>query len=232
MCSNIIIFIGPPGSGKGSLSHLCVKDLDWAQLSTGSLCRRHIAQNSPIGQKIDFAIKSGKLIDDALIISMVSEWLKENGMQNEYIILDGFPRTVAQAEELDKLLRDNFASVQIYTVKLDVSSDTVIKRLSARFICPNDACQAVYSTLINSDLKSQDLYKCDECSRVLVSRSDDTIEAIKERLALYYKYEQVLIDHYKHKNQFIGEINVEQSLGNVFQDFRLLLDNKVPHDNT
>ena len=232
MCSNIIIFIGPPGSGKGSLSHLCVKDLDWIQLSTGNLCRKHIAQNSPIGQKIDFAIKSGKLIEDDLIVSMVSEWLQENGMQNKHIILDGFPRTVAQAEELDKLLRDKFASVQIHTVKLDVSSDTVIKRLSARFICPNDACQAVYSTLIGSGLKSQDLYRCDECSRVLVSRSDDTIEAIKERLVLYYTYEQMLLDYYKHKNQFIGEINVEQSLSNVFQDFRLLLDSKVPYDNT
>ena len=232
MCSNIIIFIGPPGSGKGSLSHLCVKDLDWAQLSTGSLCRRHIAQNSAIGQKIDFAIKSGKLIDDDLIVSMVDEWLGENGMLNQYIILDGFPRTIAQAEALDKLLRDKFASVQVHVVKLDVSSDTVIKRLTARFICPNDACQAVYSTLVNSDLKSQDLYRCDECSQVLVSRSDDTIEAIKERLVLYYAYEQMLIDYYKHKNQFIGEIHGEQSLRNVFQDFRLLLDNKVLHDNT
>ncbi len=232
MCSNIIIFIGPPGSGKGSLSHLCVKDLDWAQLSTGSLCRRHIAQNSPIGQKIDFAIKSGKLIDDGLIVSMVDEWLGENGIRKEYIILDGFPRTIAQAEALDKLLRDKFATVQVHAVKLDVSSDTVIKRLTARFICPNDSCQAVYSTLVNSDLKSQDLYRCDECSHVLVSRSDDTIEAIKERLVLYYAYEQMLIDYYKHKNQFIGEIHGEQSLRNVFQDFRLLLDNKVLHDNT
>jgi adenylate kinase len=232
MSSNIIIFIGPPGSGKGSLSHLCVKDLGWVQLSTGSLCRKHIAQNSPIGEKIDFAIKSGKLIEDDLIVSMVSEWLEQNNVQNEYIILDGFPRTIAQAEALDKLLRDKFASVQIHTVKLDVSSETVIKRLSARFICPNDACQAVYSTLADSNLKSQDLYKCDECSRVLVSRSDDTIEAIKERLVLYYAYEQMLIDYYKHKNQFIGEINVEQSLSTVFQDFKLLLDNKVPHDNS
>jgi len=220
--TNIIIFIGPPGSGKGSLSHICVKDLGWTQLSTGNLCRRHITQNTPLGQKIDFAIKSGKLIEDSVVIEMVRRWLHENDLHNKHIILDGFPRTIAQAEALHTFLQQEFATAQLHIIKLDVSSETVIKRLTTRFICPNDACQAVYSKLANSNPD-----KCNECNALLVTRSDDTVEAIKERLALYYAYEPTLLDYYKQNVQFIGSINVEQPLDNVFQDFRVLLQDKV-----
>ena len=90
----IVLFVGPPGSGKGTLSQKCVQELGWKQISTGDLCRAHIANETEIGKKIDFAIKSGKLVDDGLISQMVFEWFSEQKNGPHTVILDGYPRTV------------------------------------------------------------------------------------------------------------------------------------------
>ncbi len=106
---SIVIFIGPPGAGKGSLSQLCVKELGWAQLSTGNLCRYHITEQTELGKQIDLAIKSGKLISDGVIVDMVDKALPETFKQSPIVILDGFPRTVAKHKHSRiKLLRLNF----------------------------------------------------------------------------------------------------------------------------
>ena len=102
---NLIVFMGPPGAGKGSLSQLCVDEFGWVQLSTGFLCRKHIAAQTTIGRQIDFFIKSGKLVDDSLIVDMVEEWLAEQIDQQRGVILDGFPRSVVQAQALDEILK-------------------------------------------------------------------------------------------------------------------------------
>ena len=102
---DIIVFIGPPGSGKGTLSGLCVKELGWVQISTGNLCRKHIADKTKIGQEIDFAIKSGKLVSDNLITDMIIDWFKHVGDQVRTVVLDSYPRTVAQAQALTSFLR-------------------------------------------------------------------------------------------------------------------------------
>src|SRR5438105_2140053 len=100
---NIFIFLGPPGSGKGSVSRLCIKDLGWVQLSTGNLCRKHIAKQTEIGKEIDFAIKSGKLVSDDLITNMVLEWFQKDFDDSHTVILDGYPRTIMQAQAFTKL---------------------------------------------------------------------------------------------------------------------------------
>ena len=124
---DIYIFVGPPGSGKGSLSHLCKKNLGWAHLSTGNLCRQHIARMTDIGLKIDHAIKSGKLIDDELMIDMVASWIQEATELSSGIILDGFPRTVAQARALDYLFaQDNFNNSSVTVVSMNIHDDHVM----------------------------------------------------------------------------------------------------------
>src|SRR5437870_4418018 len=101
----IYIFIGPPGAGKGTLAQLCASRMGWIQCSTGDLCRKHVAEQSPLGMQIDLLIKSGKLISDELVIEMVEEWLHKNLYAYEHIIFDGFPRTRVQAELLEALLK-------------------------------------------------------------------------------------------------------------------------------
>ena len=99
----VILFIGPPGSGKGTLSQKCVQKLGWQQISTGDLCRRHIAKQTEIGKSIDFAIKSGKLVSDGLISQMVFDWFRQENIESDVVILDGYPRTVNQAKDFDEL---------------------------------------------------------------------------------------------------------------------------------
>ena len=106
MTSNqqLVIFIGPPGAGKGSISQLCVQAFGWKQLSTGYLCRKHINEQTEIGKEIDFSIKSGKLVSDRLIVTLVEQWLADPSQHESPIILDGFPRNIAQAEALHEII--------------------------------------------------------------------------------------------------------------------------------
>ena len=122
----LVIFLGPPGSGKGSLSQLCVENFGWKQLSTGYLCRKHIKEQTEIGKQIDFLIKSGKLISDKLIIDMVEQWLQESMRQSSFIILDGFPRNIAQAEAFHEIIDKKLSFFKIEIFKLFVSDEIVV----------------------------------------------------------------------------------------------------------
>lgn len=225
---NILIFLGPPGAGKGTLSHLCVKKYKWSQLSTGNLCRQHIAEKTAIGQEIDCAIKAGKLISDALIISMVDQWLIEQVKQlsssHDSIILDGFPRTVMQAQALYNLLnKPHFARCKTHVIRLKVEDKELISRLSSRYICQNNNCQAVYSLHENSQFKPLNERICDACSCELIRRADDQEVAVKQRLILYQKHEKQLIDFYNNINQTVKTVNADQAVENVFSQMLKLL---------
>lgn len=218
--SNVYIFLGPPGSGKGSLSNMCVTELGWLQLSTGNLCREHIAKQSEIGKQIDFAIKSGRLVSDSLIVEMVEGWLGESFATQENVILDGFPRTVAQAYALNELLGTRFDAVQTKNVRLLIDDDQVVARLTGRFICSNDKCQAVYSLIEGSGLKPKRHMACDACASALVRRSDDTEVSIRERLKAYHLHEDKLLDFYRSHGQEIIDLDVQKPLSLVFEDFK------------
>lgn len=221
----LFIFIGPPGSGKGTLSELCLKKCNWIQLSTGNLCRRHINQKTEIGKLIDFTIKSGKLISDRVIISMVEEWLIEQSENNNSIILDGFPRTIGQAKALAELLqKERFSNFKVKLIKMNVKDEQIIARLSARRICNNSKCQAVYSLIENSSLKPKKSNFCDKCSEKLIQRSDDNKESIKERLKIYYQHEKELINFYKDISYSVIDLNVDQLIEKVFEDFLNLVE--------
>jgi adenylate kinase family enzyme len=132
--AKVFIFIGPPGAGKGSLSTLCVRRFGWVQISTGNLCRKHIAEQTKIGKEIDLIIKSGKLINDDLINTMVFEWFNEHAGRSSGIIFDGYPRTVAQAEAFGAMLNEMFPAVRVHVVLFELADDVVVDRLCSRYV--------------------------------------------------------------------------------------------------
>lgn len=218
--NNILILLGPPGSGKGSLSRLCVKRLGWAQLSTGNLCRQHINERTEIGQKIDFILKSGKLISDELIIKMVEDWLISQFNTSKSVILDGFPRTIAQAEALNGMLKStHFDAVRLKIVKMNIAESQIIERLSSRSVCQNNKCQAVYTLQNNCSLSPKNQMVCDECSSPLVRRADDEETAIRERLLIYHDHEQNLINFYTEIGLNIAHLMVHRPIEDVYEEF-------------
>lgn len=220
---NVYIFIGPPGSGKGTLSHLCLKTLGWIQLSTGNLCRKHIVEETEIGKQIDFALKSGKLVSDSLINSMVNEWFTQVIQSHDHIILDGYPRTVGQASAFNEYIKENLDFVTVNVIRFYISDDAVIARVCGRLICQNKECQAVYSLHENSALMPQQKMKCDLCLNDLGRRNDDTIASIRERLDVYHRHEQDLLDFYNSVGLPIREFVAEKSLDVVFEEFKGLI---------
>lgn len=212
----IYIFVGPPGSGKGSLSYLCKKNLGWAHLSTGNLCRQHIGRMTDIGQQIQSAINAGKLIDDQLMITMVERWVDEWMQSATALILDGFPRTVAQARALDRLFTQRFNNAESVVVTMKISDNLVISRLKTRYVCQNEECQTVYAL---TGLQAQTQVVCKECSSTLVQRNDDTSDVVQERLKTYHRYAADLLAYYRGMGRKIIDLNVELPLEHVFNTF-------------
>ena len=218
MKRDIIIFLGPPGSGKGSLSQLCVEKLGWQQLSTGNLCRDQIARGTDIGKQIDFVIKSGKLISDSLILAMVQEWLGEHAHAGSgAVIFDGFPRVVSQAQALNEQLASS-KDMRLCVVRLVVSDQEVMHRLLARYICQNNTCQRVYSLHEHSEHKPVKEMTCNECNSPLVKRLDDEVSAITERLRSHYEHEQMLLDFYENIGQPVTSIEAQAPLDKVYNE--------------
>jgi len=220
--SKIFVLVGPPGSGKGSFSNLCIKEFGWKQLSTGNLCRKHIAKKTEIGKQIDFVLKSGKLVSDSIIIDMVNQWLEEQLDLGETVILDGYPRNLKQAEALQKFLgqEEAYKSVVCKVVEFVVSDDTVINRLCSRAICENKECQAVYSLVEGSSLNPKKDMECDVCSSSLYIRPDDKPDAVKERLRIYHEHADALLDFYREKGFKILELGASGSLADIFESFK------------
>ena len=219
----ILVFIGPPGSGKGTVSSYCTKNLGWEQLSTGDLCRKHIKEQTEIGKQIDFSIKSGKLVSDSIIIEMVNGWLSEQLSAEQTVILDGYPRTVAQAEALDGFLQKSFPAVSLKIIRFMVADNVAIERICERYMCQNVDCQAIYSMACGAQLRPKVEMVCDVCSSPLRRRSDDTRESVAERLKIFHEHEKKLLDFYEQKEITVYELNAENPLPVVFEDFKELI---------
>ena len=214
----IVLFLGPPGAGKGSLSQLCVKRLGWQQLSTGNLCREHIAQGTDIGKEIDFAMKSGKLIADSLIIDMVDQWLASSQIGDQTIIFDGFPRTVPQAASLQELV-ESHGDIEIRLLRLAIDDKELVYRLSARSICQNKKCMMVYSLHKDSALLPKKSDICNECQGPLVRRPDDEESAIRERLRIYHEHERGLLGFFESIGHLINTVEASLPLEKVYVSF-------------
>lgn len=176
-----IILLGAPGSGKGTLAKKISRDFDIPQISTGDLFRAIVQQDSPLANKVKEIMASGGLVPDEITIEMVKERISSDDCQKGFI-LDGFPRTVAQAEALEKI-------ALIDTVILvELPNETIIERLSSRRTCPK--CGEIYSVEDNRE------GICKKCSTPLIQRDDDKPETIKHRLEVYENNTAPLINFY------------------------------------
>lgn len=200
---NHIIFLGPPGSGKGTQAQLIAKKFKIPHISTGDIFRKIIATNKP--KKLAIAIKkyvqSGLLVPDKIVFQAVKSVLEKN----KKYILDGYPRNINQAKLIDKYLDTN--SIVVY---FKVPEKEIIKRLTARRTCPK--CGRVYNIYT---LKPKNDNLCDVCETQLVIREDDKVDTVKKRLKVYKKDTMPLVNYYKKKKMLIT-INANDTVENVF----------------
>ena len=206
----IIIMLGAPGTGKGTIAGILTKELGIPQVSTGDIFRKHIKEQTELGKLAEKYISNGKLVPDDVTIGLVENRLKEPDVQNG-IILDGFPRTVKQAEELDKMLEKDGKQVDL-VVNLTTPEDEIIERIVNRRICPN--CKAVYNLVLNPP-KQEGI--CDKCGEKLVQRKDDNKETVKQRFNSYIEQTSPLVDYYNKKGNLYSAV-VSKSINKLGKD--------------
>lgn len=185
-----LVLLGAPGSGKGTQGEKIAKKYNIPQLSTGDILRRAIKDGTELGKKADAFMSRGELVPNNLILDLMSMRIQEQDCKNGYI-LDGFPRTVEQAEGLDKILTEHGMKIDA-VINIDVSEGEVVKRLCGRRQCSK--CGAIYHIEFSPSKKGA---FCDKCSAFLYQRDDDKEETIKNRLKVYKEKTAPLINYYE-----------------------------------
>ena len=183
-----IIFLGAPGAGKGTQAEIVSERFGIPTISTGAIIRAAIKSGSEMGLAAKEKIDAGQLVPDEVVIGIVAERLAQDDCKNGYI-LDGFPRTVPQAEALEKM------GVNIdYALSLEVADDAIVERMGGRRVC--DTCGASYHVKYNP---SEDGINCDKCKKPLSLRRDDAPEVVKSRLEVYHETTEPLKSFYANK---------------------------------
>ncbi len=197
----IIIMLGAPATGKGTVASILSESFSIPQISTGDMFREQIKQGTELGKLADSYMSKGNLVPDEVTIKIIEERLQQNDTKNG-AILDGFPRTIKQAEELDKILTSHNKQVDL-VIDLVSSEEEIIERMANRRVCSNQNCKAVFNTVLNPP-KQEGI--CDKCGSDLIKRKDDNVETIKNRLSTYEQNTSPLVDYYKQK----GILRVEE----------------------
>ena len=185
-----LIFLGGPGAGKGTVSNAMIAKYGVAHISTGDILRAEVAKGTPAGKEAGAIMKSGGLVPDAMVCGMVGERLKEPDCEKGFI-LDGFPRTIAQAETLAEILTAMGKKIDA-VIYLNVADEIILQRLTARMNCRG--CDAIYNKIFMPP-KTEGI--CDKCGSELFQRADDSLETAKSRLAVFHKQTQPLIEYYE-----------------------------------
>lgn len=191
-----IVMLGAPGSGKGTIGKILSDDLNLVHISTGDIFREQINKETELGKKIKGYIESGALVPDDVVIETVKARLLEKDVENG-AILDGFPRTVMQAEALKEFLKENRPNAKRVAIELDVPDDEIVKRVVNRLICTNKSCGAIYNKETKPP-KQQGI--CDVCGSALKRRDDDNVETVSKRLEIYHQNSNDLVEFYRINN--------------------------------
>ncbi len=205
-----VIIMGPPGAGKGTQAERLMKDFALLHISTGEIFRNAVKEGTEMGKKAKEYMDKGLLVPDEIVVGIVKERLSRPDCKGG-VLLDGFPRTVEQAEALDEVMQDLNVKIDA-VISVDVNEDELISRLTGRRVCRN--CGATYHLKFNPP-KVRNI--CDHCSGELYQRSDDTIDTVKERLTVYNKQTLPMIEYYRCKNLFVS-IDGSQSISQVYSD--------------
>lgn len=191
----IIIMLGAPGTGKGTVGNLLSRNLDIAHISSGEIFRSYIKKHDEMGAEIESYVKQGKLVPDELTIKLMKKRLVEKDAENG-VILDGYPRTHKQAIELDSLLEELDKDIDV-AVNLSLPDEEVIRRIVSRRTCTNPHCREIY----NLEFKPPKMENvCDKCGSQLILREDDNEETVKQRLKTYHDISEDLIKYYEQKD--------------------------------
>ena len=196
----VLVMLGAPGTGKGTVANILKERLGIPQVSTGDIFRKHIKEQTELGKLADKYISQGHLVPDDVTIDLVKHRLQEEDVKDG-IILDGFPRTVIQAEALDKILEEQQRKVDM-VINLTTPKEEIIERIVTRRICSNPNCKAIYNLILNPPKKDG---VCDKCGSNLVQRDDDNAETVELRLENYFNITSPLIEYYSKKGNLRTE---------------------------
>ncbi len=201
-----LIFLGPPGAGKGTLAALVAERFSIPHISTGEIFRAAIREKTPLGQKVQAIIDAGQLVSDDITIELVKDRLGRDDTKSGFI-LDGFPRTIPQAEALARIVDVDSA------VNFDIADDEVVTRLSGRRVCKN--CNRNYHV---TTMPPKVEGVCDKCGGELYVREDDKVEAISKRLEVYRSQTAPLIQWYREKAR-LTDIDARPASGVILENF-------------
>jgi adenylate kinase len=201
-----IIFLGPPGAGKGTQAERLAEDLKIKKISTGDILREAVAKGTELGQRAKSYMEKGELVPDEIILGIIEEAINDE----EGFILDGFPRNINQAKALDEMLSRKGLNIT-HVIFLDVPDEEIIKRIAYRRVCLN--CGAVYNLIFNPPKEDE---ICNNCSSKLVQREDDREEVVRKRLEVYRDSTEALIRIYEER----GVLKKIDGLGDREEVFR------------
>ncbi len=211
-----LILMGLPGAGKGTQAEKISEKYNIPHISTGDMFRLAIKEGTDLGKKAKSFMDQGELVPDEVTIGIVQERLSKADCQNGFL-LDGFPRTIAQAEALQNLLANMKTSID-YVLHVDVPENKLVERLTGRRICPT--CGATYHVMYNPP---QVKGVCDKDGSQLIQRDDDQAETVKTRLSVNIKQAQPLLDFYTDK-ELLVTVDGDQEIADVFEDVQKVLD--------
>ncbi len=210
-----LILLGAPGAGKGTQAELLVKHLHIPSISTGNMLREAMANGTPLGKQVKQYMDEGKLVSDDLVLSLVAERTAQPDCKNGFI-LDGVPRTLAQAQALDA------KGVTIdHVVSIEIEDSVIEKRMTGRRVCGK--CGATYHIAVNPPTQEG---ICDHCGGAVVIRKDDAPETVRNRLKIYHETTEVLKDYYKAQGK-LRIVDGDRALEEVFREILRMLGESV-----
>ncbi len=210
-----LILLGPPGAGKGTQAVSISEQFKIPHISTGDIFRKNIKEGTDLGKKAKSFMDNGELVPDSLVVEIVEDRLKEDDCRTGFL-LDGFPRTVFQAEALGKVLKANNSELN-RVINISVDPEVLVERITGRRICK--ACGATYHIHFNPT-KVEGI--CDMCGGQLYQRADDNEETVSNRISVYMNETSPLINYYTEKN-IIANINGQQDIRKVLEDINAAL---------
>lgn len=211
-----LLIIGAPGTGKGTMSNLIIKDYEVAHVSTGDMLRAAISAQTEVGLLAKSYMDKGQLVPDETIHNVITEYFDNNKSKSGFLF-DGYPRTVKQAEDFDEILKSE-GMILDKVICLSLDDEVLKNRITGRRVCPD--CKEIYH-ITNKPSKVEGT--CDKCGGKLVQRSDDTLEALEKRLVAYYEQTRPVVDYYEEKN-LVSYINADQEAEKVYEDIKKVLE--------
>lgn len=207
-----IIFLAPPAAGKGTLSEMLVEKYGYGHISTGDLLREEVSAGTELGKEAEGLMKAGKYVPDELIIKLISNRITKPDCENGYI-LDGFPRTIVQAEKYEELLKELGKDLGV-VIYINIDKEMAIQRACSRITCPN--CGRIFNKY-SKEMKPKVEGICDDCGSNLTQRADDTEETFIKRFDEYMTKTMPLYDYYKNKG-VLETINSHESKFDTFAE--------------